>query len=132
LWRLQTPEPTTGIDDIITSARKQLPELRFVIVAGPRIDRESLPGSPGVEIHGYVDDLHLRLAACDLALVVEQNVHVRHRLERYAAGRCPDYRLATPSDIAAAIVVDVGRPVAYRSVESDGDARAARLLSPLI
>jgi predicted glycosyltransferase len=139
------------------SARKQLPELRFVIVAGPRIDPQTLPGAPGVEIHGYVEDLHLRLAACDLAVVqgglttcmeltaarvpfiylplhnhFEQNVHVRHRLDRYAAGRCLDYRQATSGDIAAAIVADIGRPVAYRKVESDGDARAARLLSPLI
>jgi pimeloyl-ACP methyl ester carboxylesterase/predicted glycosyltransferase len=139
------------------SARKQLPELRFVIVSGPRIDPRSLPGAPGVEIHGYVDDLHLRLAACDIAVVqgglttcmeltaarvpfiflplqnhFEQNVHVRHRLERYGAGRCMDYVRATPDEIAAAIADEIHRPVSYGRVASDGDARAARLLSPLI
>ena len=62
----------------------------------------------------------------------EQNVHVRHRLERYAAGRCMDYVTAGIDDIAAAIVAELGRPVACRAVESEGDSRAAALLAELI
>jgi len=140
----------------IPAARRRLPALRFVIVAGPRIDPASLPHLPGAEIHGYIADLHLHLAACDIALVqgglttcmeltaakvpflyfplhnhFEQNFHVRHRLARYAAGICMDYATATPDEIAAAIDAGLGRRVSYRDVESDGSTRAARLLAEL-
>jgi pimeloyl-ACP methyl ester carboxylesterase/predicted glycosyltransferase len=140
-----------------SAARRRLPELRFVVVSGPRIDPASLPHVPGVELRGYVHDLHHHLAACDIALVqgglttcmeltaarvpfiyfplhnhFEQNVHVRYRLRRYGAGRCMEYAVATPDDIAAAIVAELGRPVDYRRVESNGDARAAELLAELI
>jgi UDP:flavonoid glycosyltransferase YjiC (YdhE family) len=62
----------------------------------------------------------------------EQIVHVRHRLNRYGAGRAMDYRKAAPDEIAHAVVETLRRPVAYRPVESDGARRAARLLSDLL
>ncbi len=43
-----------------------------------------------------------------------------------------DHMTATVDEIAAAIVAQLGRPVAYRPVSSDGDVRAARLLADLI
>jgi pimeloyl-ACP methyl ester carboxylesterase/predicted glycosyltransferase len=145
------------IIDAAAIARRRTPELRFVVVAGPRIDPARLPHIPGVELHGYVADLHQRLAACDLAVVqgglstcmeltaarvpflyfpllnhFEQMVHVRHRLDCYGAGRCMDYAGSSVDEIAGAIVAELGRPVAYRAVESDGDVRAAALLAELI
>ena len=73
-----------------------------------------------LEVRAYVPDLYRHLAACDLAVVqgglttameltanrrpflyvplrhhFEQNFHVRHRLERYGAGRRMDYDDAT-------------------------------------
>ena len=139
------------------AVRRKLPEMRFVIVTGPRINPSILPCASGVEIHGYVADLHLRLAACDIAVVqgglttcmeltaagvpfiyfplhnhFEQNVHVRHRLNRYAAGRCLDYTQTSAEDIAHAIVSMVGRPVRYHSVETKADSRAAQLLLDLL
>jgi hypothetical protein len=62
----------------------------------------------------------------------EQNLHVRHRLERYRAGRCMDFDAATPADIAAAIASEIGREVDYRPVATDGAARAAAMLADLI
>jgi hypothetical protein len=62
----------------------------------------------------------------------EQNFHVRHRLDRYRAGRCMDYQAAEPSDIAAAIASEISRPVDYGPVATDGAARAAALLAALI
>ena len=45
----------------------------------------------------------------------EQNFHVRHRLERYGAGRCLDYEQAVdPDALAEAIVQEVGHEVSYR------------------
>jgi pimeloyl-ACP methyl ester carboxylesterase/predicted glycosyltransferase len=139
------------------TVRRRIPELRFLVVAGPRIDPALFPRSEGVELRGYVADLHKHLAACDIALVqgglttsmelaaarvpflyfplrghFEQNVHVRHRLERYSAGRCMDYDAATPDAIAAAMLETLRRPPASRPVETDGDIRAARLLAGLL
>jgi hypothetical protein len=62
----------------------------------------------------------------------EQNFHVRHRLDRYGAGRCLDYGQTGPEALAEAIAAEIGRPVSYRPVETDGAARAAALLAELI
>jgi hypothetical protein len=57
---------------------------------------------------------------------------VRHRLERYGAGRCMDFDTAEPGVIAAAIAEEIGRSVDYRPVETDGGARAAALIAELL
>ena len=55
----------------------------------------------------------------------EQNFHVRHRLDRYRAGRHMDFDESTPNVIAVAVAEEIGREVDYDPVESDGAARAA-------
>lgn len=62
----------------------------------------------------------------------EQNLHVRHRLERYRAGRYMDYDNAGPEQIAAAIAAEIGRNVDYHPVAADGAARAAAMLADLL
>ena len=138
-------------------AKERVPDLRMIVVAGPRIDPESLPSHAGLEVVPYVHNLYRHLAACDLAVVqggltttmelttnkrpflyfplrhhFEQNFHVRHRLERYGAGRRMDFDDSPPEVIAAAIAEEIGRDVDYRDVETDGAARAARRLAELL
>ena len=67
-----------------------------------------------------------------LAHHFEQNFHVHHRLRQYNAGRRMEFATATPEVIAAAIAAEIGRPVDYRPVETDGAARAASLLAELL
>ena len=67
-----------------------------------------------------------------LAHHFEQNFHVAHRLDRYGAGRRMDYATTDPDTIAAAIAADIRRAVDYRPVETDGAARAARLIAELV
>jgi UDP:flavonoid glycosyltransferase YjiC (YdhE family) len=62
----------------------------------------------------------------------EQNFHVRHRLERYGAGRRMHFETATPETLAAAIAEEIGRDVDYRAVETDGAARAAAWIAELL
>jgi predicted glycosyltransferase len=59
-------------------AKEQVPDLRMIIVAGPRIDPgvlaglDGLPGPGGrggLEVLPYVPDLYRHLAVCDLAVV---------------------------------------------------------------
>jgi UDP-N-acetylglucosamine:LPS N-acetylglucosamine transferase len=62
----------------------------------------------------------------------EQNLHVRHRLERYGAGRCMSFDESEPHDIATAIAEEIGREVDYRPVETDGARRAAERLAEML
>ena len=63
----------------------------------------------------------------------EQNRHVRHRLDRYGAGRCMDYDTVGPGRHRRGDrrTRSTGRST-YRPVERDGAARAAALIAPLI
>ena len=51
------------------AAKEQVPELRMIVVAGPRIDPATLPATDGLEVRPYVHNLYRHLAACDLAVV---------------------------------------------------------------
>jgi predicted glycosyltransferase len=138
-------------------AKERVPALRMIVVAGPRIDPALLPNHPGLEVVPYVHNLYRHLAACDLAVVqgglttameltahkrpflyfplrhhFEQNFHVRHRLERYGAGRRMDFYDSPPERISAAIAEEIDRSVTYRDVETDGAAHAARRIAELL
>jgi len=138
-------------------ARELVPELRMIVVAGPRIDPASLAAEDGLEVRAYVHNLYRHLGACDLAVVqgglttamelaanrrpflyfplrhhFEQNFHVLHRLERYGAGRAMDFETATPTVIARAIAEEIGREVDYLPVETDGAAKAAARIAELL
>ncbi|MBD8869983.1 alpha/beta fold hydrolase [Nocardioides donggukensis] len=144
--------------DAVPRLRRTVPELKFLVATGPRIDPATLPRRQGVRVRGYLPDLHRHLAAADVALVqgglttcmeltacgvpfvyvplrrhFEQNHHVRHRLAQYDAGRCLDYEdLRDPSLISDALLGELRRERPYRPVETDGAARAAALLAPLL
>ena len=102
-------------------------------------------------------DLYRHLAACDLAIVqgglttameltanrrpfiyfplkhhFEQNFHVRHRLERYRAGRRMDFGHSPPDAIATAIAQEIACDVDYRPVTTSGAARAAALIAEML
>jgi predicted glycosyltransferase len=138
-------------------ARRRVPGLRMIVVAGPRIDPVGLPAHDGLEVRAFVPGLYRHLAACDLAVVqgglstcmelvanrrpflyfplrnhFEQTFHVAHRLDRYRAGRRMDYATSDPDHIAEAIATELGRQVTYRPVETDGATRAATLIAELL
>jgi pimeloyl-ACP methyl ester carboxylesterase/predicted glycosyltransferase len=138
-------------------AKRLVPELRMIVVAGPRIDPAALPSTDGLEVRAFVPNLYRHLAACDIGVVqggltttmeltanrrpfvyfplrhhFEQNLHVRHRLDRYRAGRGMDFATSTPETIAHAIAEELERPVDYRTVASDGAARAAARIAELL
>ena len=142
----------------IPVAQGLVDDLRFVVVAGPRIDPGSLPEAKGVTYRRYVPDLHRHLAACDVGVVqgglttcmeltasrrpfvyvplehhFEQQLHVAHRLRRYGAGRRMGYAEAgDPEVLAEAIVTSLGAPVDPRPVEPGGAARAGAMLAELL
>ncbi len=141
----------------ISLVRVKVPNLRVVVVTGPRIQPDAFGNFRGVEFRAFVPDLDRHLAACDVALVqgglttcmelaaartpfiyfplknhFEQNFHVAHRLQRYGAGHRLDYDTASPEVIADGVVTALKTPVAGIPVEADGAARAARMIAELL
>jgi UDP-N-acetylglucosamine:LPS N-acetylglucosamine transferase len=138
-------------------ARKEIDNLRMIVVTGPLIAPESLAVPDGVEVVGFIERLHRHLSAADVAIVqggltttmeltaarrpflyfplrnhFEQNRHVRYRLDRHRAGRYMEFASSDPETIAEALVAELGRPLDYLPVETDGAERAARLVAELL
>ena len=141
----------------VAAAVRLVPDLRTVMVTGPRIDPSVVPAAPGLEVLPFVPDLYRHLAASDLAIVqgglsttmeltacrrpflyvplrnhFEQTVHVRHRLDRHRAGRRLSWEDTGPDALAAAIAAEIGREVDYVPVDPAAATRAAALLAELI
>jgi len=139
------------------AAQRRIPGLRMIAVAGPRVDPDSLPKVEGVDVRGFVPDLNLQLAACDIALTqgglsttmeltaarrpfiyfplrdhCEQNIHVRHRLEQYRSGRCMDFDEAAPDNLAEAMHALLTAPVQTLDLEPGAAQRAAAMIAELL
>jgi len=137
--------------------KRQVPELRMILVAGPRIPPSTFAQIDGLEVKPYVHNLFEQLACCDLALVqgglsttmelvatrrpfisfplqqhFEQCVHVRRRLANYGADRAVSYAGLTPEAVANQALTTMYSPVKYRAVETDGAARAARRIAEVL
>ena len=139
------------------AARERVPDLRMVVVTGPRISLADVPAAAGLDVRAFVPDLHRHLAVCDVAIVqgglttcmeltasrrpflyfplrdhFEQQRHVPWRLDRYRAGRRMDFDATGPAEIAAAIADELGREIDYLPVATDGAQRAANLIAELL
>ena len=149
----------TRIVESFPAASDALPDLRLVVVCGPRIDQRSLPQVRGVEYLGYVHNLYEMLAAADAALVqgglsttmelvgsgtpflyfpltnhFEQNRHVAHRLQRYGVPTWARVSFAeTGGDwLAEKLTRLLDAPTSYREVADGGARRAAERLAALL
>ena len=137
--------------------KREVPDLRMVLVAGPRIAPDAFPRMEGLEVRSYVHNLFEHLACCDLALVqgglttcmelvatarpflsfplrghFEQSVHVRKRLANYGADRSVAYTGLTAEKLAGRALEAMHAPVRYKPVETDGAARAARRIAEVL
>lgn len=137
--------------------KRAVPELRLILVTGPRMDTSEFAPTPGLEVRPYVHKLFEHLACCDLALVqgglsttmelvatrrpflsfplqrhFEQCVHVRRRLANYGADRSLDYPTLDPDTLAERALQAMHEPVRYRPVEADGAARAALRIAQVL
>ncbi len=138
-------------------ARREIPNLRMVLVGGPRISAESLVAPKGAEVRGYVPKLYEHFAAADLAIVQaggtatleltalrrpfiyfpleghsEQQVTVAGRLARHGAGVRMDLPRATPQSLALAIRANLDKPTTYPPIPADGARKAAELICGLL
>ncbi|MBI4720501.1 MAG: glycosyltransferase [Chitinivibrionia bacterium] len=137
--------------------REKIPDLRMVLVGGPRLSGDSLDVPAGVEVKGYVPALYEYFAASDLSIVqgggtttleltalrrpflffpieghCEQEVQVAARLARHQAGIRMTLSRTPPAALADAVAANIGKTATWPHIQADGARRAAELISGLM
>jgi UDP-N-acetylglucosamine:LPS N-acetylglucosamine transferase len=137
--------------------KKDLPDLRMVLVGGPMLDPRILSIPEGIEIRGYVPNLYEHFAASDLSIVqaggttiaeliallipflyfpleghFEQQIYVAGKAERHNAGVKMTYSHTTPEKLAEAIKQNIGKPTNYYPIRIGGDAKMAELMNKIL
>jgi predicted glycosyltransferase len=137
-------------------AKKTIPNLKMVLVGGPRIAPESILKVEGVEIKGYVPQLYKHLAAADLCITAggfttleitalnrpflyfplekhfEQQIDVGDRLIRHKAGKRMTFSETTPEMLAEQIVDNIGKNVEYIPLPLDGARKSAEIIANIM
>jgi len=139
------------------SLREIIPGIRTVVLCGPRIDPLSFGLLEDVKFRSFIPDPIKLYAASDLAIIqgglstamelialarpflyfplkdhFEQQDYVDYRLKRYKAGVRMDFDNTSPSQLAEAIITNIGAPVKYVSLNPDGAKRAASMIMELL
>jgi UDP-N-acetylglucosamine:LPS N-acetylglucosamine transferase len=134
----------------VPSIRRVVPDVRVVLVCGPRIPVESVHVPAGVTVLGYVPGLHEHFACADAAVVqcgatstielvalctpfvyapieghFEQET-VAGRLARHGAGRRVSAQTATPEALAQLVVEELKRDRPPLTMPLQGTTGAAR------
>lgn len=140
--------------DAFPYARERIPDLRMIIVCGPRAPLMNVGLPQGVEVRGYVPNLHEHFAACDLAVVQgggtslleltvlgrpflyfplaghsEQMIHVTWRQERLGAGIKVIQSETSAARLGTLIANETGREVHYPPLPVEGAKRLAEAVS---
>ena len=134
-----------------------MPDLKMLLVCGPRLEADALDVPEGLEIRGYVPDLYEHFAACDLAIVqgggtttleltalerpfiyfpIEGHFEQAQIAERprAAPGRCPDVPCPrrVRKGLAEQVLATLGEEASFASIPVDGGRRAAELIAELL
>ncbi len=137
--------------------KRKVPDLRMVLICGPRLSVEVLEVPESVEVRGYIPALYEHFAASDLVIVqgggtttleltalrrpflyfplanhCEQQIHVAERLARHQAGVKMVYSQTTPEILAEKVIVNLGKSVNYPPIPVQGAQKAAQLISELL
>ncbi|MBD3369439.1 hypothetical protein GF402_03640 [Candidatus Fermentibacteria bacterium] len=137
--------------------KRKLPDLRMVLVCGPRLSPESLSVPQGVDVRGYVPDLYEHFAASDLAIVqaggtttlelttlrrpflyfpIEgqfgQDIHLTRQLERHGAGIRMLLSKNTPEILTEKAIAAIGSEVNFEPIPTDGAEKAAGIICGLL
>ncbi|UCC80170.1 MAG: hypothetical protein JSW64_02070 [Candidatus Zixiibacteriota bacterium] len=137
--------------------KEKIPDLKMLLVCGPRLDPRSLNVHQGIITRGYIPNLVEHFAACDLAIVqaggtstleltalgrpflyfpleqhCEQQVHVAGRLARHKAGVKMSFSKTTPNSLADKILSNIGAKVNPEPIPVNGAQLAAEKIKRLL
>jgi predicted glycosyltransferase len=138
-------------------AKKEIANLKMVLVCGPSIPIKSIQPIDGVQVKGYVPKLYEHLAAADLCIVsgggtvtleltalqkpflyfpmeghFEQQLAVAPRVERHQAGVRMQFSKTTPESLAAAILSNIHKQPKYAEIPTNGAEKVAQIVSQFL
>lgn len=134
--------------------KRTVPDLRMVLVMGPRVPMDFVKPVDGMMVKGMVPDLYEHMAASDLVISsgggtttselqalnkpflyfplerhFEQQIDVSYHLERDKVGVRMSYNSTTPEKLASVALENLGKQVNYPRIRTDGAKRAAEHVS---
>jgi len=137
--------------------KKTLPDVRMILVCGPRLTPASLSVPNGVEVREYIPKLYEHFAASDIAIIqgggtttleltalrrpflffpleghFEQQLHIAGRLARHGAGIKHIYSQTTPEILADAIIKNIDKEATWPPIRTDGAEKAAKLINQIL
>jgi len=137
-------------------ARKKIPDLQMVIVAGPRIKPDFLDVPEGIDIQPFIPKLYEHFAASDLVItqcggtsVVEltalnkpficfplekhcEQANIANNLRKSHIGVAMRFSKTDAFKLAEKMVELCGKEVRYPEIPIDGASRVADLVAPLL
>lgn len=134
--------------------KKDLPNLRMILVGGPMFDPTSMTVPEGVDMRGYLPNLYQHFAAADLVVIqaggtsitelialqkpflyfpleghFEQQIYVAGKAIRHNAGIRMTYSQTTPEGLAEVIKQNLGKKVDYKPIQIGGEKKMAELMT---
>ena len=137
--------------------KSRIPNVRMILVCGPRLSTEAIKAPQGVDVLGYVPNLYRHMGAADLCIVsgggtitleltalekpflyfpleqhFEQEVSVANRCQRHGAGIKMICSMTTPELLAEAVFSNIDKQVDYAKIPIDGSKETAKRINELL
>ena len=137
--------------------KSRIPNVRMILVCGPRLSTEAIKAPQGVDVLGYVPNLYRHMGAADLCIVsgggtitleltalekpflyfpleqhFEQEVSVANRCQRHGAGVKMICSMTTPELLAEAVFSNIDKQVDYAKIPIDGSKEIAKRIKALL
>ena len=137
--------------------KKAKPDLRMVLVMGPRVPMDYVKPVDGMKVKGMVPDLYEHMVASDLVISsgggtttselealnkpflyfplekhFEQQNDVAYHLDRDKVGVRMSYNSTTPEKLASVTLENLGKQVNYPKIRTEGAKLVAEYVSSLL
>jgi len=136
--------------------KSRIPNIRMILVCGPRLSTENINAPQGVDVLGYVPNLYRHMGAADLCIVsgggtitleltalekpflyfpleqhFEQEVSVAGRCQRHRAGVKMVCSKTTPELLAETVFSNIDKEVDYAKIPINGSKEIAKKINEL-
>jgi len=136
--------------------KRTMPDLKMVVVCGPKMDPKNIDASDGLSVMGYVPFLYRHLAAADLCICsgggtttleltalqkpflffplegYSEQDDVANRCQRYGAGVRVRFSSTPPEVLAQQVLENINKPIKYPDMPLGGEVKAANIINHLL